>query len=111
MLLVRRVLQAKFDDARNVAAAVEHSLDADAVFIRLIVNHEIRSADDPIAQGLVSGGPPGMRTGLGMLNKKLRGFLRQLKKSVSRTWALPNGDGGENVIQIALRPGADPGFH
>jgi hypothetical protein len=52
-----------------------------------------------------------MRTGLGMLNKKLRGFLRQLKKSVSRTWALPNGDGGENVIQIALRPGADPGFH
>jgi hypothetical protein len=110
-LPIRRVFPAKFDDARNITTAIQHPLNADPLFIREIENQKIRSTDDPKPQGSVTGGPPGMRTSQRMLDKEPRSFPCQLKKSVSRLWALPDGNAGENAIKVASRAGADPGFH
>lgn len=111
LLPIRRIFHANFNDAGNIATAIQHPLNADPLFIRQIVNQKIRSADDPKSQGSVPGSPPGMRTRQRMLGKEPCGFLRQFEKSLGRLWALSDGNIGENAIKVALRPGADSGFH
>jgi hypothetical protein len=107
----RRVFHAKLNDARDITTAIKHPLDADPGFIRQIVNQKTRFADHPKPQGSVPGSPPRMRTRQRMSDEELCGFLRHLEESVSRLWALSNGDAGENAIEVTLRPGTDPGIH
>jgi hypothetical protein len=102
---IGRLFSAKLNNARDIAPAIQHSLDANPTSIRQIVDQEIGSADNPESQRLVSRSPSGMRTRHRVLDKEFCRLLRQPKKSVSRLNALSCEDISENALKVALRPG------